>query len=74
MGRLGRRLERALARWKAIEQVDDVEPSEVEEILGEVRDATYSLLVQRDCAGFRMDNFAWIQRHYDIPDAALRRI
>ena len=74
LGRVGRRLERALARWKALEHAADVASPEVEEVLDEVRDATYALLVQRDCAGFRMDNFAWIQRHYDIPAAALRRI
>ena len=57
-----------------IEDREEVPAARLEAVLTEVRDATYALLVQRDCIGFRMDNLAWIRRHYDIPDRALRRI
>ncbi|MDX1620770.1 MAG: DUF6665 family protein [Nitriliruptorales bacterium] len=74
LGRAGDRLDRALATYRSIDGRPDVPRDRVEAALTEVRDATYALLVQRDCIGFRMDNLAWIRRHYDIPDRALRRI
>lgn len=74
LGRAGRRLERALATWNHVSARPETAAAELEAALIEVRDATYALLVQRDCTGFRMDNLAWIRRHYDVPDAALRRI
>ena len=74
LGRAGRRLERALGRWRRVERDGELAGRERDAALAEVRDATYALLVQRDCTGFRMDNLAWIRRHYDIPEQALRRI
>lgn len=74
LGRAGTRLERALDAWTRFEARDERDDREREALLTAVRDAAYALLVQRDCAGFRCDNFAWIRAHYDLPDAALRRI
>lgn len=74
LGRAGTRLDRALAAWARHEAGEAAEQVEREALLDAIREAAYALLVQRDCAGFRCDNLAWIRAHYDIPDAAFRRI
>lgn len=78
LGRIGRRLEDALAQWRRVRdaaadgRADD--PAEVDAALDAVARATHDLLIQRECSGFRMNNLAWIREHYDVPGEALRRI
>ena len=73
LGRVGDRLEQAIAAWERLDVGPDGSTEERHLALMAVRDAAYALLVQRDCAGFRHGNLAWIRRHYAIPDAALPR-
>jgi hypothetical protein len=74
LGRVGTRLEEAIADWQLLVEVGEATVEQVEAALDEVARSAWALLVQRDCAGFRGDNLQWIRRHYDIPAAALRRI
>ncbi len=74
LGRAGTRLEDALDTWYLLQEVGYATDEQVAAALFEVRDAAWSLLVQRECIGFRQDNLGWIRRHYAIPPAALARI
>lgn len=74
LGRVGHRLEEAIADWELLVEVGAATAEQVDAALTEVARAAWSLLVQRDCAGFRGDNLAWVRQHYPIPAAALRRI
>lgn len=74
LGRAGDRLERALARWQELSARDDVTGEQVDARLEEVAAATYALVVQRDCAGFRYGNLRWIRTQYQLPDEVLRRL
>lgn len=74
LGRAGQRLEDASRAYRHLASSDDADPAELHTALREVRDATYALLVQRECAGFHHGNLELIRRHYDVPDAAIRLI
>lgn len=74
LGRAGTRLEDAIDTWHLVQEVGHATDEQVQAALAEVRDAAWSLLVQRECTGFRQDNLGWIRRHYAIPPAALARI
>lgn len=74
LGRAGARLEQAIRDWRRFDSSGRSDESEASALLDRVRETAYALLVQRDCAGFRCANLQWIRDHYDIPDAALRRI
>lgn len=72
MGRAGRRLQEAVARYR--ETIDVADRSSIEEqaLLDEVTRCTWRLLVQRECAGARTRNLETIAAAYDVPPAALR--
>lgn len=74
LGRAGARLEDAIDTWQLLQDVGYANDEQVEAALVEIRDAAWSLLVQRECIGFRQDNLGWIRRHYPIPPAAFARI
>lgn len=74
LGRAGDRLEHALDAWRRLAGAPGASDAELTAALDAVARATYALLVQRDCAGFRTDNLGWLRRHYEIPEAAIRRI
>lgn len=74
LGRAGTRLEDAIDTWRLLVEVGCATDDQVQAALAEIRDAAWSLLVQRECAGFRGDNLGWIRRHYPIPAEATRRI
>lgn len=74
LGRAGDRLEDAIGTWTLLVEVGHATEAQVQAALGEIRDAAWALLVQRECVGFRGDNLGWIRRHYPIPTAALARI
>lgn len=71
-GRAGRRLERAIARYDQLASHGSA--AEIDAALDDVADATYRLLVQRECAGARTRNLDAIVGAYAVPRAALRRI
>jgi hypothetical protein len=72
MGRSGRRLQAAVARYHATATRDEV--SMLDDALDDVADATYRLLVQRECAGARSRNLEAIVAAYEVPRRALARI
>lgn len=74
LGRAGTRLEDAIDTWRLLIEVGHATEEQVQAALTEIRDAAWSLLVQRECVGFRGDNLGWIRRHYPIPAEALRRV
>lgn len=74
LGRLGRRLEEAIDTHRLLVEVGEATPGQLDAALLAVADATWSLLVQRECAGFRGDNLTEIRKSYRIPDAAVRRL
>ena len=74
LGRAGTRLEEAIDTWRLMREVGHASGEQLVAALTGVRDALWALLVQRECAGFRGDNLATIRRHYDVPEAAVRRL
>lgn len=74
LGRAGRRVESAVAEWRALTARTDAPADDVEAALAEITAAAWALLVQRDCIGIRIDNLKWIRRQYDLPDAVVRRL
>lgn len=74
LGRAGLRLEDAIETWALLVEVGHATEDQIAAGLAEIRDAAWSLLVQRECVGFRGDNLGWIRRHYPIPSEAFRRI
>lgn len=74
LGRMGRRLEEAIDTHRLLVEVGRATPEQLEAALLAIADATWSLLVQRECAGFRGDNLAAIRGSYAVPDAAVRRM
>ena len=65
LGAAGRKLDVALEKyWRQMdlnEQADD--------LLIEVADAAWQLVLQREFIGFTHDNLAWLKRSYRIPAA-----
>lgn len=74
LGRAGSRLQDAIATWEAAQAAPGASDRRVQPALDEVVAAAWALLVQRECAGFRIDNLDWIRRVYGLPDQALQRL
>lgn len=74
LGRAGDRLEDAIDTWHLLRDVGLATEDQLEHALRDLVHAVWALVVQRECAGFRIDNLAHIRRHYDIPEPALRRL
>lgn len=72
LGRAGRRLDDALAAYRAA--LADGDAAQLEAALAQARDAAWALSVQRECAGFRSPNFDWMREHWNVPDEILRQI
>lgn len=72
--RAGDRLQEALESRALLVEVGLATADQLEAALADVADAAWSLIVQRECAGFRMDNLAWIRAEYDLPPEVLRRV
>lgn len=74
LGRIGSRLEAAIEAWERLRAAGEVDDPRVRAALHDVVEAAWALLVQRECAGFRVGNLRWIGRAYRVPDEALRRL
>ena len=83
LGRAGRRLEEALAAYRAA--LDDAAHAggnahqaatadQVRAAFVRARDAAWALVVQRECAGFRSRDLGWLREHWQVPDEVLRQI
>lgn len=74
LGRAGRNLEEAIDIHRLLTEVGSASPEQIDKALSAVAYAAWSLIVQRECIGFRKNNLEYIRKHYQIPAAALRRI
>ena len=74
LGRVGHRLQEALAAYRAVIEADGDDPEQVDTALRRARDAAWALVVQRECAGFRSRDLSWLREHWQVPEEVLRRI
>lgn len=74
LGRAGLRLQEALGAYRAALEAGDADREQVDAALGRARDAAWVLVVQRECAGFRSQDFGWLKEHWQVPEEVLRRI
>lgn len=74
LGRAARRLEEAVAAYRAATGAGGGDAEQVESALRQARDAAWALVVQRECAGFRSRDLGWLRDHWQVPDEVLRRI
>lgn len=74
LGRAGRRLEEAVDTHRLLVEVGRAEDQQIAASLRAVRDAAWALMVQRECAGFRSKDLAWLRTHYRVPAEVLRRL
>lgn len=72
--RAGDRLEDALDAFRLLVEVGAATAAQVAAALDDVADAAWSLVVQRECSGFRLDNHAWVREHYDVPPEVWGRV
>lgn len=73
LGKAGASLDAAVQTYRAAVR-DGRSASEVEQRLTSVVHWLYRLRLQRECSGARTDNLGAIQRAYDVPDEAVRRL
>lgn len=71
LGRAGKRLEAALSAYRTAE-AGGGQPGEA--LARRVAEELWSLLIQREVAGFTADNLAWLRREYDIPERVINRL
>ncbi|MBW3658997.1 MAG: hypothetical protein KY457_10190 [Actinobacteria bacterium] len=74
LGRAGERLEDAIDAWHLLVDVGLATEAQLEHAMRDLVHAVWALVVQRECAGFRVDNLGHIRRHYAIPEAVLRHL
>lgn len=74
LGRLGRRLQDAIDTHRLLVDVGEATSEQVDAALTAVGEAVWSLVVQRECAGFRGDVLGEIRAAYAVPDDAVRRM
>ncbi|NNM75301.1 hypothetical protein HJG53_00035 [Sphingomonas sp. ID1715] len=67
LGRAGRRLELALARWREPRPEDDAE-----DLLFNAAEAAHAYMIQRELCGFRDHKSAFA--HYQVPAAVIARM
>ncbi|MGQ0843352.1 MAG: DUF6665 family protein [Sporichthyaceae bacterium] len=74
LGLAGRRLEEAVARYRALVEDDAAGDQQLAEAFAQTRDAAWALMVQRECAGFRSRDLGWLRDLWQVPDEVLRQI
>ena len=73
LGLAGKRLREAIERFDRAVRHQQA-PTDYEELLSEVVSRVWALVVQREHIGFKQDNLRWVRDHFEVPDAALRRL
>lgn len=73
LGLAGKKLQAAIDRFdNAVRErqsaVDD------DSLLSDIASRAWALIVQRELMGFKHENLRWVLEHFEIPDAALRRL
>ena len=72
LGIAGRKLNEALERYYRSEKEQSEE--DLEDLLNDVVDKVWGLLLQREFLGFLHDNVDWISKKYNIPEAVFKRL
>ncbi len=74
LGVAGRRLEEAVANYRAVVEDTGSNAEQVAAAFKRARDAAWALMVQRECAGFRSRDLSWMRELWGVPDEVLRQI
>lgn len=74
LGKAGKKLEDAIDDHRLLVEVGHATAEQVDHALEAVVQATWELIVQRECCGFRADNHRWLRQHYDVPDQVFLRL
>lgn len=73
LGQAGRKLKNVLKSYQ-LEKKSDFPGNNEDSLIQSIADAVYHLMLQREFIGFVEDNIKWIQKSYDIPQDALKRL
>ena len=73
LGRAGKKLEVSLERYRLL-RASRATAGELDELLDEIAENLWCLVVQRELVGFIHENLRFVRERFDIPAAAIARM